>query len=107
MVTVNGAVPLTPLCEAVTVVDPEAIAVASPELLIDATVVFVTAQLAVEVTSFVDPSLYVAVAVNCCVAPIAKLVGLGVIERAVTVFAPTVTVVADEAAPPVPVAVAV
>jgi hypothetical protein len=37
-------------------------------------------QVAVVVTSVVDPSGFFAVAVNCCVAPMAKLAGSGVTE---------------------------
>jgi hypothetical protein len=50
MVTVNGAFPLTPFNAAVTVVDPEATAVAIPDPSIVATAVFATAHDAVEVT---------------------------------------------------------
>jgi hypothetical protein len=47
MVTVNEALPFTPPCEADTVVVPEATALATPELLIVATSLFATLQLAV------------------------------------------------------------
>jgi hypothetical protein len=56
----------------------------------------------------VDLSLYVPVAENCCVAPIAKLAAFGDIEIEVSVFAPTVTVaLAIAVVLPAPVAVAV
>ena len=47
MVTVNEALPFTPPCEADTVVVPEATALATPVLLIVATSLFATLQLAV------------------------------------------------------------
>ena len=71
--TVRFAVPLMPLIAAVTVVEPAATAEASPEELIVTIAVFATVQVADEVTFAVDPSLYVAVAVNCSVAPTATL----------------------------------
>jgi hypothetical protein len=51
-------------------------------------------HVAVEVTTAVEPSLYVAVAVNCCVAPGEMLAVLGAIEIETSVFtaAPTVSV---------------
>jgi hypothetical protein len=54
IVTMNGAFPLTPFNAAVTVVDPEATAVASPELSIVATEVFATVHAAVDVTFAVE-----------------------------------------------------
>ncbi len=90
-VTVRVAVPLTPLIEAVTVVEPAAPAVARPGELTVATAVFAAVQLAVAVTFAVEPSLYVAVAVNCCVAPAAILGLPGEIAIEVTVFTAEVT----------------
>jgi hypothetical protein len=88
-------------------VDPEATAVARPLELIVATAVFAAAQVAVVVTFAVDLSLYVAVAVNCSVAPAARLSVPGDTEIAVSVFAVTVTVVAAEMLPCVPAATTV
>ena len=85
-VTVNVAVPLTPLRVAVTALEPAATAVAIPDELIVATAVFADVQLAVALTFAVEASLYVAVAVNCVVAPTAKLTVLGDGEIDVTVF---------------------
>jgi hypothetical protein len=85
-VTINEASPLTPLSEAETVVEPEATALASPELSIVATAVFAIVQVAVVVMAPVVPSLYVAVAVNCCVVPMAKLAAPGETATEVIVF---------------------
>jgi hypothetical protein len=63
--TPSVAVPLTPLSEAVTVVEPAATPVARPAGLIVATVVVAAVQFAAAVTFAVELSLYVAVAVNC------------------------------------------
>jgi len=80
--TVSAALPLTPLIVALIVADPAATAVASPPVLTVATDVLDDAHVADEVTSAVDPSLYVPVAVNCCVAPTPMLavVGAALIE---------------------------
>jgi hypothetical protein len=67
--TVIVAVPLMPLKAAVMVLEPAATAVAIPEELIVATALFAEVQVAVVLTFPVEPSLYVAVAVNCWVAP--------------------------------------
>ncbi len=67
-VTVSVAVPLTPLMVALRVVMPAAAPVARPALTV-ATLVEELVQLAVAVTSPVDPSDQVPVAVNCWVAP--------------------------------------
>lgn len=92
--TVNVAFPLTPFSEAVIVVEPEATAVASPLALIVATVVVPDVQVAVELRFFVEPSLYVPVAVNCWVAPTAMLAEFGVtaMEVSVAVDADTVNI---------------
>jgi hypothetical protein len=93
-VTVFGAIatvsiefPVTPFSEAATVVEPEPTAVTSPVELIVATAGTATVQLAVAVTSPVEPSLYFAVALNCCVAPIPTLVLDGDTETTIGVFA--------------------
>jgi hypothetical protein len=84
-VTVRVAVLWTPLRVAVTVVEPAATAVATPDALIVATVGFELVQVAVVVTFPVVPSLYVAVAANCWVAPTAMLAVAGVTAIEVTV----------------------
>jgi hypothetical protein len=78
MVTLNGTFPLTPFNAAVTLVDPDATAVASPELSIVATAGLATVHDAVEVTFAVVLLAYVAVAMNCCVLSKAKLAAFGV-----------------------------
>jgi hypothetical protein len=92
--TTSVAFPLTPLREAVMVVEPEATAVASPDELIVATVVVADVQVAVELKFFVEPSLYVPVAVNCWVAATAMLAEFGVtaMEVSVAVDADTVNI---------------
>jgi hypothetical protein len=62
-------VPETPDELAVMVELPAVTAVATPPELIVAVAVLEELHVAVEVSTFVDPSLYVPVAVNCCVAP--------------------------------------
>ena len=89
-VTVTAAVPLTPLCEAVTVVEPAAAAVTIPEVLTPAMLELAVAQEAVEVTSPVVPSEYVPVAVNCCVPPTAILAVAGETAMVCSVFCPPV-----------------
>lgn len=79
-VTFSAALPLTLFSEAVTVAEPAATAVASPAELMVATAVLSIVQAAVAVTFLVDPSLYFAVAVNCCVAPVPMFAGLGATE---------------------------
>lgn len=64
-VMVAVVLPLMPLTAAVMVVVPVATPVARPELLMVAAEVLELVQVAVAVTFFVDPSLYVPVAVNC------------------------------------------
>jgi hypothetical protein len=56
-VTVRAAIPLTPLSAATTVVEPWAAPVATPVEPIVATDVLAVVQVAVEVTSPVEPSL--------------------------------------------------
>src|SRR5579859_7619029 len=77
-VTVSVAVPVTPLTVAVIGVVPAATPVARPAALTVATVGFALAQIAVAVMLAVVPSLYVAVAVNCCVAPTWTLAVTGI-----------------------------
>jgi hypothetical protein len=83
------ALPVTPLNDAVIVAVPGPTAVASAAGLIVATVVLALIQLAA-----VEPSLYVAVAANCCVAPTVIAGALGVTAIAVSVFAGAMTVTA-------------
>ena len=68
-VTVSVAMPLIPDRVAVTAVVPEAIPLANPVELIVATDWLASDQVAVELTSAVEPSLYFAVAWNCWVVP--------------------------------------
>jgi energy-converting hydrogenase Eha subunit E len=84
--TVIDAFPLIPPSEAVTVVEPAAMPAARPLEFTVATVGVATVQLAVELTLEVEPLLYVAVAVNCCVAPTGMLAlgGATAIEVSVT-----------------------
>jgi hypothetical protein len=56
-VTLSAALPLTPLKEAVTVVEPAATPVASPAALITAAAVVELVQVTVEVITAVEPSL--------------------------------------------------
>lgn len=65
--------------------------VASPALFTVATVVLDDCHVAVEVTVAVEPSLYVAVAANCCVPPVATVAVAGVTVMLDTVFAAAVT----------------
>jgi uncharacterized membrane protein len=90
--TFNVEVPLTPLSEAVTAVEPEATPVASPLEFTLASVGVATVQPAVALTSAVDPSLYVAVALNCWVAPTQTLALAGDTEMDVRTFVCTVSV---------------
>lgn len=76
--TVSEADPLTLPMLAVIVVDPASTALAIPEALTVAIPVLAAAQLTLDVTFAVDALLYVAVAVNCSVAPVAMLAEVGV-----------------------------
>lgn len=78
--TFNVALPLTPLSEAVMAVVPEATAVARPAALTVATAGLAAVQAALAVMFCVVPSLYVAVAENCCVAPTKRFAGFGETE---------------------------
>ena len=91
-VTVSPVEPLIPPEVAWIVVLPAATPVANPPLVIVAAAVFVEVQVAALVRFKVLVSLYVPVAVNCCVAPLAieALAGVTVIE---TSSAVTVSVV--------------
>jgi hypothetical protein len=75
---------------AVTVVEPAATPVAIPDEVMVATFAFASVQVAEEVTSAVEPSLYVALAVNCWVAPTARLAvdGVAAIELTTLVVLP-------------------
>ena len=68
-VTVRTVVPVIPAELAEIVVVPAATLVARPETLMVATAGVADSQLAVDVRTFVLPSLYVPVAANCCVFP--------------------------------------
>lgn len=67
--TARVAEPTIPLSEAVTVVEPATIAVVNPVLLTDAIDGALTVQVTVALTVAVEPSLYFAMAENCCVCP--------------------------------------
>jgi len=68
-VSVTAGVEVTPPCAAVICVVPAATAVANPVVEIVAVAVEEEFQVTVAETSAVEPSLKVAVAVNCCVPP--------------------------------------
>jgi len=86
--TVRPAEPLIPFSEAVTVVDPVAFAVTNPVLLTDAIDPEAVVHAAVELTLAVEPSLYFAVAVNCCVWPVWMLALAGDTANEDNVFVP-------------------
>ena len=65
--------PLRPLDEAVSVADPAATPVANPAALTVATDGVLDVQFTVPVTSAVEPSLYFAIAANCCFVPTASV----------------------------------
>jgi hypothetical protein len=98
--TLRVEVPLTPLSEAPTVVEPGATPVARPVEFTVATAAVTTVQLAVAVTSSVELSLYVAVALNCRVAPTDRLALEG--ETAMEVSVLGVTATASAAFPLIP-----
>jgi hypothetical protein len=91
-VTVSDPVPLTPLREAVMVVVPAATQVAMPVALMVAAAVLELVHVAEELMLAVEPSPYVAVAVNCCVPPATMLAVAGVTAMLDSVFATAVTV---------------
>ena len=84
--TVMAAVPVAPFNDAVTFVEPEALAVTKPLELTAATDEIATAHVAVELTLAVEPSLYCAVATNCSVAPTVMFALAGETETDFTVF---------------------
>jgi hypothetical protein len=86
--TVRVAEPFNPPSVAVTVADPAAFALASPVLLTDAIDPEFTVHVAVEFTLAVDPSVYVAVAMNCCVCPDLILAAAGDTPIDSSVFVP-------------------
>jgi hypothetical protein len=106
-VTVRDAIPLTPLRDAVIVVEPAATAVARPEVFTVATAVFELVQLTLPVRSAVEPSLYLPVAVNCWVAFAAMLPVAGETAMEVRVATGTGTVTVALALTPLRVAVTV
>jgi hypothetical protein len=71
--TVSVVLPVTDADVAETVVVPTAMVVASPPAAIVAAAVFEDTHVAEDVRSRVDRSVYVPVAVNCCVSPAATL----------------------------------
>jgi hypothetical protein len=97
--TVKLAVPVTPPEVTVTVVEPGAIVVADPLLLIEATVVEDELHAAVEVRFCTLPSVNVAVAVNVCVLPTNREAVAGVTTIDATAGAVTVRIV-DPVKPP-------
>jgi hypothetical protein len=106
-VTVSVAEPWTPVRIAVTVVDPAATPVATPAAFTVATAGLEVVQLTAPVTSAVVLSLYVAVARNCCVALAAMLGAAGVTAMEVRVFVTTGACTVSDAAPEMPLMVAV
>lgn len=90
----RAAAPLTPLRAAVMVEEPAVIPVARPVGLTVATVALELVHDTVVDTSAVEPSLYVPVAANCWVAPMARvaLPGVSAIELRVFTGAGTVRV---------------
>lgn len=91
-VTVSAACALKPFAEAVMVVVPAATALASPAALMVATAVLDDVQVTPDVNGPVVPLLYVAVTLNCCVAPAARVVVAGATAMAVIVAVAAVTV---------------
>jgi len=90
-VTVAVVLPFTLLSVAEIVVVPPPCPVARPADEIVATELFDDPQVTLDVTFAVVPLLYVAVAVNCCVEPLAKLGVAGETEIEVTVKVAAVT----------------
>jgi hypothetical protein len=101
-VTVKAAVPLMPLSDAVIVDVPEATPVAKPEALMEAAAVLELVHVAIDVTFAVEASLYVPVAVNCCVPPAAMLAVAGVTVMVVSVLGTTWAVTVRLAVPLTP-----
>jgi hypothetical protein len=101
--TVSVVEPVTPLEAAEIVVVPAPTPVARPEAVMLATDGLDEAQVAVEVRTFVLPSLYVPVAVNCWVFPAAidGFAGVTAMETSVTEVAVTVSVVEPTTPPEV------
>lgn len=97
--TVMLALPLRPSMVAVMVVEPAASAVAMPEAVIFATLALASVQVADAVTSWEEPSLKLAVALNCSVAPTERLAVAGEAAMAVSVFCEG----GDDVVPPQPV----
>jgi hypothetical protein len=96
--TVRVALPLRPSMVAVIVVEPAASAVAMPEEVIFATVGPASVQVADAVTSWEEPSLKVADALNCFVAPTERLAVAGDAAIAIRFFCEG----GDDAVPPQP-----
>jgi hypothetical protein len=92
-VTVSAVLPVMLPEVAEIVVVPAATAVARPLAAMVAVAVLDDAQVAVEVRFCVEPSVYVPVAVNCCVSPFAMLGFAGVTAMETSAAAFTVSVV--------------
>jgi hypothetical protein len=97
LVMVTEADPETEFSVAVTLIDPAAVVVSDPllpeVLLIEALVGSDTLQCAEDVAACCVPSLRVAVAVNCCVCPAARVAEDGLMVMVVTTALVTVAVV--------------
>jgi hypothetical protein len=102
VVTVRTAVPFTLLSEAVMLLDPAATPVARPAALMVAVAVLELVQVADDVMFAVEPSLYVPVAVNCCVALAVMLAVAGVTAMVTSVFGTTTALTVSEAVPLTP-----
>jgi hypothetical protein len=92
-VTCTEALPDTPPTVADTVAVPTVTPEAIPTGVMLTTVASVDSQRAVDVTTLVVSSEYVAVAENCCSVPFARLTGFGVTSIATMTAAVTVSVV--------------
>src|SRR5690349_4978826 len=92
-VTVSVVEPLLPLGGALMVDVPVATAVARPAVVMVATVVVADAQVTEPVRSWVELSVKVPVAVNCCLSPLATLGLAGVTAIDCRAAAVTVSVV--------------
>ena len=91
-VTAKLTLPDMPAEAALTEVDPAATPVTNPDVLTMAVDVLATVHVAEELMFAVEPSLYVAVAVNCCVAPTTMLAPVGVTAMEDSVLAAAVMV---------------
>jgi len=99
-VTVKEALAVMPPAAALMVAVPAATAVAKPVASTLATAGLLEVQVTFDTSAPVDPSLYTAFAVNCCVAPTAIDAGVGTTEIDFTVTAPAVTLTWSEPVTP-------